>query len=52
MGVVFHTDRVDRLTATSLEPGPTPASAAMLRDVLDIIWMETCAHTTSELTAS
>lgn len=37
MGIVYYTDRVDRLSAASLEPGPEPASAAMLRDILDII---------------
>jgi homoserine dehydrogenase len=44
MGVVYYTDHVDRLFAASLEPGPEPASAAMLRDVLDIIRSETCQH--------
>lgn len=42
MGVVYYSDHVDRLFGASLEPGPGPASAAMLRDVLDIIWSETC----------
>lgn len=42
MGVVYYTDHVDRLFGASLEPGPGPASAAMLRDVLDIAWSETC----------
>ncbi len=41
MGVVYYTDHVNRLSGTSLEPGPGPASAAMLRDVVDIIWSET-----------
>jgi homoserine dehydrogenase len=36
MGAVFYTATVDRLTLVSLEPGALPASAAMLRDVLDI----------------
>jgi homoserine dehydrogenase len=47
MGVVFYSDRVDRLSASSLEPGPEPASAGMLRDVLDIIRTETWASTTN-----
>jgi len=42
MGVVFYTGYLDRLSGASLEPGPGPASAAMLRDVLDIVWSETC----------
>ncbi len=37
MGVVYYGDRVERLSAASLEPRPEPASAAMLRDVLDIV---------------
>ena len=37
MGVVFYAGRVQRLSAASLEPHPDPASAAMLRDVLDIV---------------
>lgn len=37
MGVVFYADGVDRIVATSLEPTPDPAAAAMLRDVLDIV---------------
>ncbi|MFD5824378.1 hypothetical protein [Lentzea sp. NPDC060358] len=37
MGVVFHASQVRRISAASLEPHPEPASAAMLRDVLDII---------------
>lgn len=37
MGVAFYADGVDRLVATSLEPTPDPAAAAMLRDVLDIV---------------
>ncbi|MFC0096760.1 homoserine dehydrogenase [Micromonospora marina] len=36
MAVSFTTDRVDRLVAVSLEPGPEPAAAALLRDILDI----------------
>ena len=42
MGVVFYTDHVNRLSGASLEPGPGPASAAMLRDVVDIVRSETC----------
>ena len=42
MGVVFYTDHINRLSGASLEPGPGPASAAMLRDVVDIVWSETC----------
>jgi homoserine dehydrogenase len=42
MGVVYYTDHVNRLSGASLEPGPGPASAAMLRDVVDIVWSETC----------
>jgi homoserine dehydrogenase len=45
MGVVYHTDWVDRLSAASLEPGPEPASAAMLRDLIDIVRSETCHST-------
>jgi homoserine dehydrogenase len=44
MGVVFHTEGVDRLSASSLEPGPEPSSAAMLRDVIDIIRTQTCVR--------
>jgi homoserine dehydrogenase len=40
MGIVYYTDRVNRLSGASLEPGPLPASAAMLRDVLDIVGSE------------
>ncbi|MFY1704941.1 homoserine dehydrogenase [Micromonospora sp. WMMA1923] len=36
MGVVYHSDEVDRIVASSLEPGAEPASAAMVRDLLDI----------------
>lgn len=42
MGVAYYTDHVDRLFAATLEPGPGPASAAMLRDVLDIVRGDTC----------
>jgi homoserine dehydrogenase len=41
MGVVFHTSE-GRLSAVSFEPGPQPAAAAMLRDVLDIARSEPC----------
>jgi homoserine dehydrogenase len=41
MGVVFYTQDVERLSCASSEPGPEPAAAAMLRDMLDII------HTTA-----
>lgn len=37
MGVVYYASRVERISAASLEPRPEPASAAMLRDVLDIV---------------
>ncbi len=42
MGVVYYTEHLDRLFAASLEPGPEPASAAMIRDVIDIVWSERC----------
>jgi len=41
MGVVYYTEHLDRLSSASLEPGPDPASAAMIRDVIDIIRSET-----------
>jgi len=37
MGVVYYSCDVDRLSAASSEPGPEPAAAAMLRDMLEII---------------
>lgn len=37
MGVVYYASRIGRISAASLEPGPEPSSAAMLRDVLDIV---------------
>ena len=37
MGVVYFTDVVDRLSAASEEPTATPAAAAMIRDIIDII---------------
>lgn len=42
MGVVYYTEHIDRLFGASLEPGPDPASAAMIRDVIDIVRSETC----------
>jgi len=36
MGVVYYTDVVDRLSAASEEPGAAPASAAMVRDMIEI----------------
>jgi homoserine dehydrogenase len=36
MGVVYTTDIAGRQTATTLETDPTPTTAAMLRDILDI----------------
>ncbi len=36
MGVVYYTDVVNRLSAASEEPGAAPASAAMVRDIIDI----------------
>lgn len=47
MSVVFYSDRVARLSASSLEPGPEPASASMIRDVLDIIRTQTWASGTN-----
>jgi homoserine dehydrogenase len=40
MGAAYTTDTVDRLSAASFEPAALPASAAMLRDVLDIVRIE------------
>jgi homoserine dehydrogenase len=37
MGVVYHTDIAGRASATSLEYGPVPTAAAMLRDALEIV---------------
>lgn len=37
MGVVYYSDEVDRLSAASEEPGAAPASAAMVRDIIDIV---------------
>ncbi len=36
MGIVYHTDLFGRVTVTSAKQGPIGASAAMLRDVIDI----------------
>jgi homoserine dehydrogenase len=38
MAVVYYTQDVERLFTASSEPGPEPAAAAMLRDMLDIIY--------------
>jgi homoserine dehydrogenase len=37
MGVVYYTDIAGRASATTLEDGPAPTAAAMLRDVLEIV---------------
>jgi homoserine dehydrogenase len=37
MAVVYYTQDVERLSIASSEPGPEPAAAAMIRDMLDII---------------
>jgi homoserine dehydrogenase len=37
MGVVYHTDIAGRQSATTLERGPIPTAAAMLRDMIDIM---------------
>lgn len=37
MGVVYYSRDVDRLSSASSEPGPEPAAAAMLRDMLEVI---------------
>jgi homoserine dehydrogenase len=37
MGVVYYTRDVERLSAASSEPSATPAAAAMLRDMLEIV---------------
>ena len=36
MGIVFHTDIAGRLSLQTLERGPMPTAAAMLRDLLEI----------------
>lgn len=40
MAVVFYSQDVERLSVASSEPGPEPAAAAMLRDMLEIIRTE------------
>jgi homoserine dehydrogenase len=37
MGLVFHTDIAGRLSVQTLERGPEPTAAAMLRDLVDIV---------------
>jgi homoserine dehydrogenase len=37
MGIVYYTDIAGRGSATTLERGPQPTAAAMLRDVLEIV---------------
>ena len=37
MGIVYYTDIGGRTSATTLERGPGPTAAAMLRDVLDLV---------------
>lgn len=37
MGIVFHTDIAGRLSLQTLERGPQPTAAAMLRDLLDVV---------------
>jgi homoserine dehydrogenase len=37
MGIVYYTDIGGRTSATSLERGPQPTAAAMLRDLLDLV---------------
>jgi homoserine dehydrogenase len=37
MGIVYHTDLYGQTTVTSAGPGPSGASAAMLRDILEIV---------------
>lgn len=37
MGIVYHTDVSGRLSATTMERGPLPTAAAMLRDVINLI---------------
>lgn len=41
MAVAYYTEDVERLFVASSEPSATPAAAAMLRDMLDIIRSET-----------
>jgi homoserine dehydrogenase len=37
MGIVYYTDIAGRASATTLERGPVPTAAAMLRDALEIV---------------
>jgi homoserine dehydrogenase len=37
MAVAYYTEDVERLFTASSEPGPEPAAAAMLRDILEIV---------------
>jgi homoserine dehydrogenase len=37
MGIVYYTDIGGRTSATTLERGPKPTAAAMLRDLLDLV---------------
>ena len=37
MGVVYYTDIAGRQSATTLERGPVPTAAAMLRDMIEIV---------------
>lgn len=37
MAVVYYTQDVERLSIASSEPGPEPAAAAMIRDMLEIV---------------
>jgi homoserine dehydrogenase len=37
MGVVYHTYIAGRQSATTLERGPIPTAAAMLRDMIEIM---------------
>jgi homoserine dehydrogenase len=37
MGIVYYTDIAGRASATTMERGPEPTAAAMLRDVLEIV---------------
>jgi homoserine dehydrogenase len=40
MGIVYYTDIGGRTSATTLERGPTPTAAAMLRDLIDLVASE------------
>lgn len=39
MGIVFHTDIAGRLSVQTMERGPEPTAAAMLRDLIDVVGM-------------